>query len=38
MERAMFPVINGIPMRLDNGIEIMYSNKLIIIDATSAFL
>ncbi|MBK8421078.1 hypothetical protein [Candidatus Villigracilis saccharophilus] len=24
--------------RVDNGIEIMYSNKLIIIDATSAFL
>jgi hypothetical protein len=38
MESAMFPVINGNPIRLDNGIETVYSNKLIIIDATSAFL
>ncbi len=38
MERAMFPVINEIPIRLDNGIEIVYSNKLIIIDAMSDFL
>jgi hypothetical protein len=38
MERARCPEINGIPVKLDKGIETVYSNKLSVTAKIRAFL